>query len=128
MCVGDSVNDLLAIRSSRQSGDLLDGVHDQELADGVVGLGIPKPAWPILFAAHLSKYAVLPLRPFSQYVDVRVEMLARGEEDNMGWRGSLVPGSTHPPEQEQADECGADGVDLDCSLPESIVRARQTSI
>lgn len=85
MCAENSINNLLAIRPSRQSGNLLDRVHDQKLAVGVVGLGIPETAWPILFTAHLSQYAVLPLRPFSQFVDVGVEMLARGEEDHMRW-------------------------------------------
>lgn len=51
-------------------------------------------------------------------------MLARGDKDHMRRRGSLTPGSAYPPQQEQADERGADGVDLDCSLPVSI--ARQT--
>lgn len=118
------INDLPAIRSSRQSGNLLDRVHDQKLAVGVVGLCIPKAARPVLLAAHLSQYAALPLRPFGQLVDVGVEVLARGEEDHVHRRGPMVPGSAHPPQQEQGDERGADGVDLDSSLPESI--ARQT--
>jgi hypothetical protein len=39
-------------------------------------------------------------------------------------RLSMVPGSTHPPQQKQAHERRADGVDLDCFLPGPI--ARQT--
>jgi hypothetical protein len=35
-----------------------------------------------------------------------------------------MPGSTHPPQQKQADERRADGVDLDCFLPRPL--ARQT--
>lgn len=32
-------------------------------------------------------------------------------------RRSMIPGSTYPPQQKQADERRADGVDLDCFLP-----------
>ncbi len=37
-------------------------------------------------------------------------------------RRSIIPGFTHPPEQKQADERRADGVDLDCFLPRPLVR------
>lgn len=72
---------LLAVRPSRQSADLLDRVHNQKLADGVVGLRVPPKAWPVVLAAHLSQDAVLSLRPLGQLIEVGVEMLARGEED-----------------------------------------------
>lgn len=72
---------LLAVRPSRQSANLLDCVHNQKLADGVVGLRVPPPARPVVLAAHLSQDAVLSLRPPDQLIEVGVEMLARGEED-----------------------------------------------
>lgn len=72
---------LLAVWPSRQSADLLDRVHNQKLADGVVGLRVPPTAWPVVLAAHLSQDAVLSLRPLGQLIEVGVEMLARGEED-----------------------------------------------
>ena len=72
---------LLVVRSSRQFTDLLDRIHNQKLADGVVGLRIPETAWPIIFAAHFSQDAILSLRPLSQLIEVGIEMLARGEKD-----------------------------------------------
>ena len=115
---------LLAVRPSRQSANLLDRVHNQKLADSVVGLRVPESPWPVVLAAHLPQDAVLSLRPPGQLIEVRVEMLARGEEDEMRRRPSKISGSTHPPQQKQADERRADGVDLDCSLPRPL--ARQT--
>ena len=88
---------LLAVRPECQFANLLDRVHDQKLADGVVGLRVPEPAWPVVFAAHLSQDAALLLRPPSQLIEVGVEMLARGEEGYIRRRRSLIPGSTHPP-------------------------------
>lgn len=72
---------LLAVRPSRQSANLLDRVHNQKLADGVVGLRVPPRAWPVILAAHLSQDAVISLGPPGQLIEVGVEMLARGEED-----------------------------------------------
>ena len=72
---------LLAVRPSRQSANLLDRIHNQKLADGVVGLRVPEPAWPVVLAAYLSQDAVLSLRPHGQLIEVGVEVLARGEED-----------------------------------------------
>lgn len=55
------VDDLPAIRSPSESGNLLDSIHDQELAVGIVGFCIPEAPWPVLLAAHLSQYAILSL-------------------------------------------------------------------
>lgn len=72
---------LLSVRPSGQSTNLLDRVHNQKLADGVVRPHVPEPAWPVVLAAHLSQDAVLLLRPPGQLIEVGVEMIARGEED-----------------------------------------------
>lgn len=72
---------LLAVWPSRQSADLLNRVHNQELANGVVGFRVPETAWPVFLAAHLSQDAVLSLRPPGQLIEVGIEMLARGEKD-----------------------------------------------
>jgi hypothetical protein len=61
---------LLAVRPSGQSANLLDRVHDQKLADGVVGLRVPPPAWPVVLAANLAQDAVLSLRPPGQLIEV----------------------------------------------------------
>jgi hypothetical protein len=54
---------LLAVWPSCQSANLLDRIHEQKLADGVVGLRNPPMVWPVVLAAHLSQDAVLSLRP-----------------------------------------------------------------
>lgn len=87
---------LLAVRPSSQSANLLDRVHNQKLADGVVGLRVPEPARPIVLAAYLAQDTALFLRPPVQLIDVGVQMLARGEESQMRRGRSLSPGSTHP--------------------------------
>lgn len=76
---------LLAVRPSGQVTDTLDHVHEQKLANVVVGLRFEKCAIPVVLAGHLSQNAVLFLRPLGQRIDVVVEMVARGDEDHMRW-------------------------------------------
>lgn len=118
---------LLAVWPSSQPRNLLDRVHDQELANGIIGLCVPPVARPVVLAAHFSQDAVLPLRPFSQLVEVGVEMFARGEKGHVRRRRSEMATGAHPSQKKQADECRADGIDLDRLLPNSSSRVRKST-
>lgn len=87
---------LLAVWPSSQPRNLLDRVHDQELANGIIWFGVPPVAWPVVLAANLSQDAVLPLRPFGQLVEVGIEMFARGEEGHVRRRRSKLEARAHP--------------------------------
>jgi hypothetical protein len=94
--VGSRDDDILAIRPSGQVADALDHVHEQKLANVVIGLRFEECAVPVVLAGHLSQDAVFFVAPLAQGIDVVVEMVARRHEDHVRWGISLTLRLTHP--------------------------------
>lgn len=115
---------LLSVRRSRQIADALNRVHEQQLADIVIGLRLEEGPVPVVLARQLSQDMVLFLLAAAERGNVVVEMVARGNKDHVRGGFAQTGGFAHPGQEQETEESGADGIDLDCSFPGNSRRAR----
>lgn len=91
---------ILSVRPQRLLRDLLNSIHQQEFAIGVVGLrGGPKPR-PILLVAKVVQDPFV-LCPHGPLLDVGIQVVPRASEDKVRRRFPMRSLFLHPREEQQ---------------------------
>lgn len=108
---------LPSVRLHRPLAQFLNCVGQRELADRVVR--IQRATEPILLLAEVSQESAWSSGVFFPGGDVGVEMVARGQEDDVRWDafGFMIWLLSHPLQQKKSQERCAQCVHLDCLLP-----------